>query len=83
MSHLVLTVKKDEPLFIGPDITVSILNGKSSGSFKVGVHAPQGVQILRQKVAQRMNTGAEMKRLEDAALGSARSKPGDNSVSQK
>jgi carbon storage regulator CsrA len=53
MSHLILTVKLNEPVHIGNDITVTPYELKN-GAVMISIQAPLGVSILRSKVAKRI-----------------------------
>jgi len=50
---LLLTVGIDDPLHIGDDIRVVIMQHLGGNNYRVGIEAPKDVTILRDKVKKR------------------------------
>jgi len=50
---LVLTRKIGEPIAIGDQIKVVVVSVKS-GQVRIGIEAPQGIQIYREEIYQRI-----------------------------
>jgi carbon storage regulator len=56
---LVLTRKKGEQILIGQGIVITFLGGGSHGEMRVGIDAPEEVQIVRKEIAGRFNSLGE------------------------
>jgi carbon storage regulator CsrA len=55
---LVVDLKLDESVQIGPDIRVQFIRQRPGGHIRIGIAAPAQVKIMRTEVLDRM-TGAE------------------------
>jgi carbon storage regulator len=49
---LILTRKPDETIVIGGGITVTVM-GVKGNQVRIGVHAPKGVSVDREEIAER------------------------------
>jgi carbon storage regulator len=52
-AMLVLTRRQSQKIFVGPDITVTVVAVDSSGRVRIGIDAPQDVVILRDDAVNR------------------------------
>ena len=59
---LVLSRKKDETIRIGQDVTIRIIR-TSSGSVRIGVEAPRGMEVYRGELRPGASTHDEDKGL--------------------
>ncbi len=53
---LILSRRIGETMFIGNDVTVTVLNVKGN-QVRLGVHAPKDVRVDREEVRQRIDRG--------------------------
>ena len=51
---LVLSRKAEEPMFIGDDIKITVLDIRG-GQVRIGITAPQDIKIHREEVYDRIN----------------------------
>ncbi|MCK4871078.1 MAG: carbon storage regulator CsrA [Gammaproteobacteria bacterium] len=51
---LVLTRKVGETIIIGNDITVTVLGVNSRNQIKIGINAPESVDVHREEIYQRI-----------------------------
>jgi carbon storage regulator len=47
---LILTLKKDEKMFIGDNITITVVEIRGN-QIRLGIEAPAGLLVLREKLA--------------------------------
>ena len=53
---LVLDARVGDTIFIGDNVSVTVLREVGSGKFRLGFTAPKDVVILREKVKERMES---------------------------
>lgn len=59
MSHLVLSRQPKQQIMIGDDITITVLEVRSSGQVRLGFEAPESVVINRREVYDAIQAAAE------------------------
>ena len=55
---LILTRNQDQRIFIGDDITITVL-GMRHGQVKIGIDAPKEISVHREEVAMRIQREKE------------------------